>query len=87
MKKILTAIIKSTNSEDIYQYSESDSVEYGEQWNGDALGYVENLDLPNGVEINGDYSGSISNLPSGAVVLTENGRPIEIYWSSVLEEI
>jgi len=64
-----------------WAWAESTEAEYGEEWEGNVAGYVENLDLPEGVEISGEYSGSIHNLPEGAVVLTQDGEPVEIYWA------
>lgn len=87
MVKIMYAGLNATGTTDIngrnceWAWAESSEAEYGEEWEGNVLGYVENLDLSEGVEISGEYVGSIHNLPEGAVVLTQEGEPIEIYWA------
>ena len=87
MKKIMYAGLTPTGSTDAngsnceWAWAESTEAEYGAEWEGNVAGYVENLDLPEGVEINGEYSGSIHNLPEGAVILTQDGEPVEIYWA------
>jgi hypothetical protein len=86
MKKILTACLQSTNTDGEYQYSESNAAEYGEEWDGDVLGYVDNLELDESISINGEYDGSIHNLPADVVVLVEARRPITIYWATEDEE-
>lgn len=80
MKKIMYAEIEAASTDGEYVLSESSEAEYGEEWDGNVLGYVENLDLPEGIEIGGEYSGAIHNLPEGAVVLVNKGEPVEIYW-------
>jgi hypothetical protein len=64
-----------------WAYTESNVAEYGYDWNGDVIGYLENLDLPDDIEINGAYAGAIRHLPENAVVITSGGEPIEIYWA------
>ena len=81
MKKIMYAEIEAASTDGEYVLSESSEAEYGEEWDGNVQGYVENLDLPEDMEIGGEYSGSIHNLPEGAVVLTMDGRPVEAYWA------
>jgi len=87
MQKIMYAMLRATGTTDQsgspceWDWIESSEVEFGREWNGDVSGYVGNLDLPDGVEIGGEYSGSIHNLPDGATILARGGRPIAIYWS------
>lgn len=87
MKKIMSAKIIPTSTIDMqgrtveFALGESSEAEYGEEWEGNVQGYVENLDLPEEIEIGGEYSGAIHNLPEGAVILTQGGEPVEIYWA------
>lgn len=87
MQKIMHAMLRATVATDQsgshceWDWVESSEAEHGREWNGDVKGYADNLELPDGVEIDGEYSGSIHNLPEGAVVLTHNGKPITICWA------
>lgn len=87
MKKILTATLSASGTTDMlgrlceWDWAESSEEEYGHEWNGDVLGFVQNLDLEEGFEINGGYNGAIHNLPEGAVVVTCEGVPVEIFWA------
>ena len=86
MSKIYLASLQLTQTTNIegnyceWQWSEVQEAEYGEEWNGDVIGYVENLDLDENTLINGIYNGSIHNLPENAVILVNEAEPIEIYW-------
>lgn len=87
MLKIMYAMLTPTGTLDNegapceWAWAESTEAEHGREWNGDAAAYVANLDLPEDVEIGGEYSGSVQNLPEGAVVLTRDGAPTTIYWA------
>lgn len=87
MKKILTATLSANGTTDKngrlceWDWAESSEVEYGNEWDGDVFGYVNNLDLEEGFEINGNYDGAIHNLPEDSVVVTCEGVPVEIFWA------
>ena len=89
MKKIIYATLVPTmtmneNGEYCeFSYNEASEAEYGEEWNGNVIGYVENLDLDDNLEISSDYVGAIHNEPDGAIVLVDQQtkHPVEMFWS------
>lgn len=87
MKKIMYAGLEPTLSMDIggnyneYQLGEHHEAEYGREWDGDVLGYVHNLDLEDGCEIVEAGSFTIHNEPEGAILITFEGKPSEIFWA------
>ena len=87
MKKIMYAILNTNGATDAdgndteYQLGETSEAEYGREWNGDVLGYVANLDLEDGCEIVEAGSFTIHNKPEGAILITFEGKPSEIFWA------
>ena len=82
MKKIYTAVLSAANTENEYAWTESSECEYGEEWDGNVLEYVENaIDSGFDAEISDNYAGSIHNLPENAIVIVKDRKPIEIYWA------
>lgn len=92
MKKIMYAGLEATSTMDIngkcaeYQLGEHHEAEYGREWDGDVLGYVYNLDLEDGCEIVEAGSFTICNEPAGAVIISTNGEPSEIFWAEEASE-
>lgn len=87
MKKIMCAALNETTTEGEFQWAEATEAEYGREWDGNVECYVENLDIEDGYEASENYSGSIHNLPEGAIIIEdEDGRPVEIYWAEDCEE-
>lgn len=90
MKKIMYAGLEPTLSMDTdgnyneYQLGEHHEAEYGREWDGDVLGYVYNLDSEDGDEIVEEINVTIHNEPEGAIMITFNGKPSEIYWAEEL---
>ena len=87
MKKIMYAMLNAAGATDDagndaeYQLGETSEAEYGREWNGDVLGYVANLDLEDGCEIVEAGSFTIHNKPEGAILITFEGKPSEIFWA------
>ena len=87
MKKIMYAMLNTTGTADAagndaeYQLGEINEAEYGREWNGDVTGYVANLDLEDGCEIVEAGSFTIHNKPEGAILITFEGKPSEIFWA------
>ena len=87
MKKIMYAMLNDSGTTDAdgnyteYQLGETSEAEYGREWNGDVSGYVENLDLEDGCEIVEAGRFTIHNKPEGAVIVSTNGEPSEIFWA------
>lgn len=93
MKKIMYAGLEPTGTMDInrrnyteYQLGETHEAEYGREWDGYVLGYVHNLDLEDGCEIVEAGSITIHNKPAGAVIVSTNGEPSEIFWAEEASE-
>lgn len=87
MKKIMSASLIPENSYDIesglpleWKMAEVHEEEYGESWDGDVRGYVENLDLPDDMEIS-DNAFAIWNYPENAVIITLCGTPHSIFFA------
>ena len=86
MKKIMYAMLNTNGATDAdgndteYQLGEINEAEYGREWNGDVAGYVANLDLEDGCEIVEAGSFTIHNKPEGAILITFEGKPSEIFW-------
>ena len=87
MKKIMYAMLNAAGATDDdgndaeYQLGEINEAEYGREWDGDILGYVENLDLEDGFEIVESGSFTIHNKPAGAILITFEEKPSEIFWA------
>lgn len=87
MKKIMYAMINTNGATDAdgndteYQLGETHEAEYGREWDGDVTGYVANLDLEDGCEIVEAGSFTIHNKPEGAILITFEGKPSEIFWA------
>ena len=87
MKKIMYAMLNTNGATDAdgndteYQLGEINEAEYGREWNGDVAGYVANLDLEDGFEIVEAGSITIHNKPEGAILITSEGKPSEIFWA------
>lgn len=87
MKKIMYAMLNTNGTTDAdgnyteYQFCETSEAEYGREWDGDVLGYVANLDLEDGCEIVEAGSFTIHNKPEGAILITFEGKPSEIFWA------
>lgn len=87
MKKIMYAGLEPTLTTDIdgnydeYQLGETHEAEYGREWDGNVLGYVYNLDGEDGCEIVEAINVTIHDKPEGAIMITFNGNPSEIYWA------
>ena len=93
MKKIMYAGLEPTGTMDInrrnyteYQLGETHEAEYGREWDGYVLGYVHYLDLEDGCEIVEAGSITIHNKPAGAVIVSTNGEPSEIFWAEEASE-
>lgn len=94
MKKIYYAALQSSGNysenEDRpygeYFWQESYEAEYGEEWDGDVLAYLENAaeDVDALYDmINREWHGAINNEPEGAIILiNEDCIPAEIWWSA-----
>lgn len=91
MKKfnIMSAVLTPNGTTDTegryceFAYTETVKEEYGEEWNGDIKGYVENLDT-DFIILDG-YKGAIHNLPENAIVVgTEEGTPMAIFWNETV---
>ena len=87
MKKIMCAMLNAAGATDVggndaeYQLGEINEAEFGREWDGDALGYVANLDLEDGCDIVEAGSFTIHNKPEGAILITFEGKPSEIFWA------
>ena len=87
MKKIMCAILNTNGATDAdgndteYQLGEINEAEYGREWDGNVLGYVENLDLEDGCEIVEAGGFTIHNKPEGAILIAFEGKPSEIFWA------
>lgn len=87
MKKIMYAMLNAAGTTDAdgnyteYQLGETHEAEYGREWDGDVTGYVANLDLEDGCEIVEAGSITIHNKPEGAILITFEGKPSEIFWA------
>ena len=87
MKKIMYAMLNAAGATDAdgndteYQLGEINEAEYGREWDGDVLGYVANLDLEDGCDIVEDGRFTIHNKPEGALLITFEGKPSEIFWA------
>lgn len=90
MKKIMVACLQSTSTAGEYQWIESDECEYGREWDGDLMGYLENLDVENiseDIERGKEFYQCIHNLPEESIVLADkDGIPYEIYWVEEVDE-
>lgn len=92
MKKIMYGMLNATGTADVdgnyteYQFCETGEAEYGREWGGDVIGYVANLDLEDGCEILEAGSFTIHNKPEGAVIVSTNGEPSEIFWAEEASE-
>lgn len=92
MKKIMCAILNTNGATDAdgndteYQLGEINEAEYGRELDGDVIGYVANLDLEDGCEIVEAGSFTIHNKPAGAVIVSTNGEPSEIFWAEEASE-
>lgn len=67
--------------EDEWQLGESSLLPFGREWDGDVKGYVENLELPDGVEILEECPYTVHNLPANAIIVLCCGNPVECYWA------
>lgn len=85
MKKIMSANLTTTNTDNEYQWIECNEEEYGREWNGDVLGYVQNL-LDDPDNIMDTFEGAIHNLPHGAVIVGYEGLPHSIFWAEDVED-
>lgn len=64
-----------------YEWIEKNEEEYGEQWNGDVQGYVENLDgFGDEFEIKDFNDIGIHRKPQGAIIVG-NSNPTMIFWA------
>lgn len=88
-KNIMSARIESCiNTEGEYQWVESTEEEYGYEWDGDVIGYLENKMDDNSEDINRPctHLSAIHNVPEGAVILSDSdGIPYEMYWVEEVE--
>ena len=91
MKKfnIMSAVLTPNGTTDTeghyceFAYTETVKEEYGEEWNGDIKGYVENLDTD--FIILDIYKGAIHNLPENVIIVgTEDGTPMAIFWNEAV---
>lgn len=79
----------STNGE--YEMGETDLCEYGDEWNGDVRGYVENLyDFEPEIHDETALSavrqnfGGLDPLPGSILVVFHDGEPEAVYWASAI---
>lgn len=92
MKKIYYAMVEPTLTDGEYQMQESTVCEYGEEWNGDVRGYVENLgidadSIEGGAALGNIHQPSSWNpIPGSVCVLMNNNEPVEIYWAEEADE-
>lgn len=80
----------STDGE--YQMQDTDICEYGDEWNGDVRGYVENLYADCGIEpeiLGEEALGNIRQnfygldpIPGSIMVIFHDGKPDSVYWTS-----
>lgn len=91
MKKIYIycADVYDQFSNEDYQMQEINLCEYGETWDGNVRGYIENAD--NGeIEIRDESAlhnirqnfGGLDPLPGSIAVTYRDGEPMEVYWAS-----
>lgn len=81
MKKIMYALLCEALTENEYTWAESSEAEFGRDWGGDVEGYLANsdIDFDKYRMVRGGHT--IYNLPEGAIILEEDGKPVEIWWA------
>lgn len=87
---IYVAGISETLTDGEYQMGEISTCEYGEEWDGNVQGYVENMMDGDELEMRGEEElgrvqqnfGGLAPIPGSIVVLCREGKPVEIYWAS-----
>ena len=93
MKNIYMAGINQSLTNGEYQMGEINKCEYGDEWDGDVMGYVENMLEDDSLEIYDEKElgriqqnfGGLDPIPGSIVVLLRENEPIEIYWASADE--
>lgn len=86
---IYCAAVEPTMTEGEYQMQEVEACEYGEQWNGDVRGYIENL-YESDYEYELHDEGALGNIhqpcfdpiPESICVVYHAGEPVAVYWAS-----
>lgn len=84
MKRLFFAAITGTAGN--RQMGEIMEAEYGEEWGGDVVAYLENLDpapayLEGPEHIPGDIQQNFTNSPSNICVVFADDEPREVWWS------
>lgn len=95
MITIMYAVLYHTNTTDMgenyveCQLGETFEADCGREWDGDVLGYVHNniVDEDEGITIDEHPTYAIHNEPDGAIVISVNGEPSEIYWAEEIEKV
>lgn len=90
MTRIYYAGIDATTTENEYTMTEISAADHGEEWNGDTLGYVQNMDLDSDYTVGSDADlgnvhqnfGGLDPIPGSIVVLLQDDAPVLVYWAS-----
>ena len=89
-----STITSSTNTRGEYDMGEISICEYGEEWNGDVTGYIENLladaDMLDDSEIHDEGMlgnvrqnfGGVDPIDGSIRVIFYKGEPSAVYWAS-----
>lgn len=93
MKKIYYAGLNYNVCDETYEMIDSTECEYGDEWNGDVQGYIENLDIEEAYTLEDESAlGNIHQpstwnpIPGSIYVMMINGEPSEIYWATEEED-
>lgn len=90
MKRIYFAGIDATTTENEYTMTEISAADHGEEWNGDTLGYIQNLDIDSDYTIGSENDlgnvhqsfGGLDPIPGSIIVLLQDDVPVLVYWAS-----
>lgn len=85
MKKIMTACLdRDCNADkEVYGYAEVSEADYGDEWDGDVLGYIKNADWYDSDidEIISADELTIYNQPENAYVVAREGHISSMFWA------
>lgn len=91
MKRIYYSRVESTYTDNEYQLVEVNECEYGEEWDGDVIGYIMNviedpdsyviIENPNLGNIHHSAMVSDGNVENIVLLASKDGTPLEMYWA------